>query len=174
MYEIHGKQTLFYRYKKKTYCKLKFYIYIYMLQWIMDIWVSHGQVLCQWIYCCVLWEKYCNKHWKTCLLKPQYFSWRTDEQLYKRELFFPAYISFYEGTMYRYSFYICNVWCEDDDSLWCDWVRLNPWIEEMTHLFANLMNAVQIIISLVREVYHALANYFLSLIQSANIQLILY
>lgn len=27
-----------------------------MLQWIIGIWVSHGQVLWQWICCCVLWE----------------------------------------------------------------------------------------------------------------------
>lgn len=42
-------------------------------------------------------RKYCNKYWKTCLLKPQYFSSRTTEQSYEKEHFFSPHI--FHSTM---------------------------------------------------------------------------
>lgn len=71
--------------KEKIYYKL----IIYMLQRIIGFWVSHGQVLWQWICCCVIW----NYYMKICLLKPQYFLRNYLDPLFKKNfVFFPPCI----------------------------------------------------------------------------------
>ena len=92
--------------KEKIYCKL----IIYMLQWIIGFWVSHGQVLWQWICCCVIW----NYYMKICLLKPQYFFLRNylDPSFENNFCFLPSLHIFNSTKLCTdMGIYICNVCC---------------------------------------------------------------
>ncbi len=91
--------------KEKIYCKL----IIYMLQWIIGFWVSHGQVLWQWICCCVIW----NYYLKICLLKPQYFFEELPGPFIQKELLFFPSLHIFNSTKLctDMGFYICNVCC---------------------------------------------------------------
>lgn len=80
-----------------------------MLQWIIGFWVSHGQVLWQWICCCVIW----NYYMKICLLKPQYFFEELPGPFIRKELCFLPSLHIFNSTKLctDMGFYICNVCC---------------------------------------------------------------
>lgn len=109
-----------------------------MLQWIIGIWVSHGQVLWQWICCCVLWENTVTNIEKHVYWNLNIFSSRTTEQSYEKEHFFSSHIfnstmELCTDTVSISAMFSVNKILKNDV-----WFRFSPWISKTArYLFSN-------------------------------------